>query len=299
MASAKGGRFGGTIVNQAPGLCMEDGRFVYLIKGQGMDFHRRFNIYVAWEEAERRFINRAVNVLIDKYLYRKFDDAEIEEATRLYAYRLGETFRPIWIGDYLQNDFHRCLILIEVLYTAASVHQNRDSLIEELNKWVSNLLISSEVDLGIRWENGKFQPAGVKSLDERLINDPLQGLREAGYETVIDPFEKGLQHFLDSGKRAELHSDVITDMYEAVEAMAKIVTGRNKDLSANAEMFLSKSKAPSEFKPFPKDYIAFANEFRHAADESKSKPEIKVAEVEYFVYLSGMFIRYALKSAGR
>jgi hypothetical protein len=89
-------------------------------------------------------------------------------------------------------------------------------------------------------------------------------------------------------------SDVITDMYEAVEALAKKVTGRDKDLSENRELFISKVKASDHYKVMLKDYIDYANDFRHAEREGKPKPQLSEREVESFVYLTGIFIRLAM-----
>jgi hypothetical protein len=111
------------------------------------------------------------------------------------------------------------------------------------------------------------------------------------------PFEKGLRHFLESLNKPDLLSDVVTDLYEAVEALAKIVTGRDKDLSANREQFLSRVRAAEEYKPLLRWYIEYANEFRHAADRGTPKPSLSAAEVESFVYLTGLFIRFALQAA--
>jgi hypothetical protein len=58
---------------------------------------------------------------------------------------------------------------------------------------------------------------------------------------------------------------VITDLYEAMVALAKIVTGRpEKNLSANREMFLAKVGGSDEYKQLLKDCIDYANTFRHA-----------------------------------
>jgi hypothetical protein len=85
-------------------------------------------------------------------------------------------------------------------------------------------------------------------------------------------------------------------MYEALEALAKIITGRtNKDLSANREPFVSKVKASEHYKKLLKEYIAYANEFRHAEREPGARPVPRRAEVESFMYLTGIFIRLAVQ----
>ena len=80
-------------------------------------------------------------------------------------------------------------------------------------------------------------------------------------------------------------------MYEALEALAKIVTGKDKELSANAELFISTSKLSNEYEPILKAYIAYANEFRHAAEQGKKKTPPSHQEVESFIYLTGTFVR--------
>ena len=93
------------------------------------------------------------------------------------------------------------------------------------------LLEESEVDISLRWENGYFVTSGAKLLDNALVNDVLHWLRDKSYNDVLVPYEKGLHHFLEVEKRPEVLSDVITDAYEALEALAKTITKRpNSDL---------------------------------------------------------------------
>jgi hypothetical protein len=154
----------------------------------------------------------------------------------------------------------------------------------------------SEVDFGIRWTKGIFIKSGAKLLDDKLVNDAIDWLYEKKYSNVLKPFEKGLNHFLHSDKRPELLSDVITDMYETLEALSKIITKRpKKDLSANRELFLSKIKASNAYKKILSEYINYANEFRHASEEGRNKPTISQHEVESFIYLTGLFIRLAMQ----
>jgi len=86
-------------------------------------------------------------------------------------------------------------------------------------------------------------------------------------------------------------------MYEALEALAKIVTGRDKDLSANAESFLKNLSISEPYKKLPKEYISYANNFRHAAATNAKKPNLSMAEVESFTYLTGVFIRLAIEAS--
>jgi len=143
-----------------------------------------------------------------------------------------------------------------------------------------------------RWN---IHQEGGKLLDDKLINDALNWLRAKGYESVLTPYQKGLSHFLQAHVKKDAFSDVITDMYESLEALAKIVTGKpEKDLSGNRELFMSKVNASDSYKVLLKDYIDYANLFRHAEKPSKPRPTISEREVESFVYLTGVFLRLAM-----
>jgi hypothetical protein len=79
--------------------------------------------------------------------------------------------------------------------------------------------------------------------------------------------------------------------------LAKIVTERpNKDLSANAEMFISTLRVSQHHKTLLRTYIAYGNEFRHAEDEGRPRPPLSEPEVESFIYLTGLFIRLAIQA---
>jgi hypothetical protein len=245
-------------------------------------FHERFNIEISAEEARKRFVNRAYNQI--------FEWSSDPDSRRAIANALGERYmRYSKVEKYIGNNFDKCLQAIE-----AVSEQLDDDDYNYLEARIANLLSAAEVDLGIRWEGGRFLPAGAKVLDERLVNESLHWLREKGYESVLSPFEKGLNQFLHSTARPVLLADAVTDMYESLEALAKIVTGQNKDLSANREKFISEVKASEPYKKILRAYISYANQFRHAAQEGKPKPKISQSEAESFIYLTGVFIRLAM-----
>ncbi len=261
-----------------------------------MKFHERFEILVDIEEARKRFVNRTYNEIFCRFFHSDiFSNNDRYYLSLTIATALGEYYyynKPI--EDYINRDFFRCLHALEAVfdYTQKKRIQN---YILILNQHILRLLEISEVDLGVKWDNGKFIKSGVKLLDERLVNDPLKWLRAKGFNNVLAPYEKGLKHFLDSDKRPELRFDVITDMYEALEALAKIVTGKDKDLSGNRELFVKEVKSSDSYKDILKEYISYANNFRHAVELNEQKPKLSAGEVESFIYLTGIFIRLAME----
>ncbi len=279
-----------------------------------MKFHQRFDIQIGLEDARRKFVNRAYNLIFIELYYSLFTVSEKVSLEERIATRLGERFEGIAeskmrvssqfresiFEPYVKKDFYRTLQAIEeiALFVHEKVQNSRTSgyqeIEEKLEGYIRRLIEDSEVDLGISWENRVFQRKGAELLDQVLVNDVLKWLRAKGHESVVMPFEKGLKHFLESTHRLEILSDVVTDMYESLEAFAKIVCGNNDDLSANQERFLSIVKASEAYKRVFKEYIRYANEFRHGAKEGKPKPNLSEREVESFMYLTGVFIRLAI-----
>ena len=266
------------------------------------DFHKRFEIVVPIEEARRRFINRVYNMIFDYffndirdkyYLYDLPNNIE-DLLSRLISYRLGEDYMDMSeIVEYIGADFFKCLHALEAFYQGLN-----PKIQEEMESMIQTILDDAEIDLGVRWQVGKFVPAGAQLLDDRLVNDPLRWLRIEGYQSVLTAYEEGLNHFLEANNRPQLLSDVVTDMHEALEALSQILTGRGtKDLSANAELFLKQIRASEQYKLILKEYIAYANRFRHAATNPQNRPALSKREVESFIYLTGVFIRLGASEA--
>lgn len=254
-------------------------------------FHQRFNIEVSLDNARRSFVNRVNNFIIPELLmnvYRHKGSAFANHLEKYLCSKLGERWKG-WgcLGNVLLDDYHLHLRAVEALFENPETKTLTDHTIKKI-------LLDSEIDIGIRWDNGHFLPSGSALLDEKLVNDVLGFLGAKGHDGVLMPFRKGLDHFLHSVKKPQLLADVITDMYEALEALAKIITARDKDLSANVELFISKLNVSEEYKPILKAYIAYANEFRHAAERGQKKATPSRQEVESFIYLTGLFLRLAM-----
>jgi hypothetical protein len=223
-------------------------------------------------------------------VYQHRDNDRFDTARRI-ATALGDKFHSFLPVQFVGDDFYRNLHAVEALYIC--VDQSYQPI---LSKAVQELLDQCEVDVGVRWDSGKFIRVGARLLDDRLVNDVLKWLRQREYQAVLDAFVKGLGHLLASEKEPSRASDVITDMYEALEAMAKKVTERDDwDLSQSVELFISKVKASDGYKRILKEYVAYANGLRHAARDKKPKPEVSTREAESFVYLTGLFIRLAMR----
>ncbi len=262
-------------------------------------FHRRFNIPIDRQTAEAHFVNRVLN-----FIRRYHPPLEGSSCSSLAAFSrnrqlraiansFGEQFhehRPF--SDYVQGDFLRCLQALEALY-----HTLEDPDPAELSQQLESILSQSETHLGIRWRNGTFFPSGAKLLDDSLVDENLQWLSEPRYQNVLAPFQKGLSDFLQGQRDPNKLIDAVRDMYEALEAMAKVITRkRGRDLSGNRELFVNKLNLSNYYKKMLSDYIGYGCNFRHGLDISKTRTPPLFQEVEAFIYTTGLFLRLAIES---
>jgi hypothetical protein len=250
------------------------------------NFYRRFAIDLPLEEAQRRFVNRALNMVFEKF-YLSLSDTERVTVKRLVTTDLGErTNYQRSFESYIDGDFQTCLRALEALAVCFPPGRRSD----ELERLIDFLIKVS----GIKWSGAQFHPSGAKELDDALVNSVLDWLQGEKYHAVRAAYAKAIGHLVDSAKRPHLLSDVITDSYEALESLAKVVTGNErKDLSANREAFLSKLRAPDEVRTLLKEYIAYGCEYRHGSGSVKREPPSE-ADAEMYVYMTGALIRRAV-----
>jgi hypothetical protein len=228
-------------------------------EGRPKPFHERFDIDVGLEQAQQRFIKRITNVVFDPIYNHRLGRTKLTnygldgfQLSRHVANVFGEVYNGTSdIDDYVQGDFRRCLQALEALYEALT-NTGFENL---LSTAIRNALDMSEADLSVDWQPPIFIRTGARLMDEHLVNEPLRWLSEPRYESVRKPFEKGLSHYLEAQNRPERLADVVTDMYEATEALVKVVTGKDRDLSKNRELFIKSVQVSDYYKRLVKDYI--------------------------------------------
>jgi len=272
-----------------------------VVKQSVPPFHQRFNIKFSVDDVHARFVTRALNMINGAFPLIESKTADINKlyyirgALIKVATNLGVEYK--WdklFSDYAGTDFHSCLLALEALYQYFS-QEKLEVYAKKVDESIQHAISLMETDIGAEWRDGAFWPSGAKLLDEALVNENLKWLADKGYNDVLSPFEKGLRHFIEAQKKPERLGDTVTDIYEAVEALAKAVTDRDKDLSGNAELFISKLGLSEYYKKMLKDYIDYANDYRHAAKLGGKKKPLLRNEVEAFIYTSGLFIRLAVQ----
>jgi hypothetical protein len=258
-------------------------------------FHQRFKIDIDINEAKRKFVNRVHNEVFDSLLFSFSRDDKFRLERRVLTH-LGERPQPhLSFSRQIGDDFERTLQAVEGIHAAFT----NPGFQRRLDLLINRLIEAAERDVEIEWRDGKFWPAGAKVLDEALVNENLDWLSHPGFETVVEPFEKALGHLVDARKDSARLGDVVTDAYEALEAMAKIVVQSDRDLSAIRELFIKKVNASEEYRQLLKDYLEYVGRFRHAASEKRQKPELSYREAESFIYMTGIFLRLAMPEDSR
>src|SRR5262245_30084296 len=192
-------------------------------------FHKRFEIDISSNEGRRRVRNRIRNSTLE--LLQMLSKRGTSHNTLLNALntKLGEahvtiqadnefSFMKVWDG-LVKNNFWKFLRVTEAFHAVLTESVGKGSA-AYFEKIIRSALASSEIDLEIRWDDGVFIKAGARLLDERLVNDPLRWLRNANHENVLKAFEKGLKYWMEVHKDKERCGDVVTNMYEALEALA-------------------------------------------------------------------------------
>ena len=264
-------------------------------------FYRRFNIECTDEDAKQHFVNRIISFVSSNY--ESLEDASFptradrdrNQKLLAIANELGGKYQPeTTYSKYIANNFFRCLQALEALYkTLSPYNEERD----EFQRRMESIISQGETDLGIRWRKGIFLPSGAKLLDEALVNENLQWLSGPKYKNVLGPFRKGLSDFLQAASQPERFKDTIRDMYEALEKMARVVCGNNRNLKANAELFVNMLGLNPHYSKMLKDYLEYAHEFRHAVGEGKERVLPSPQEAEAFIYTTGLFIRLAIEKS--
>ena len=255
-----------------------------------MNFTDRFDLLISTDEARQRFRNRVLNEVFHPI---ESNAAFCERVRKACATKLGMVYvHGKQIGGYYTQNFYNTLACVEAIYEMKLTIFNQ----EKLARVIEDLVSQAETDIGVQWTDGIFHRKGAALLDDRLIKDPLSWLRIHSVDSVLEPFEKALKHFLDSATDPSLLTDVITDAYEALEAVSRLVTGQSRDLSANREKMIKALKAPAELSMLLQTYISFAQNFRHAAKEKARKPVLRPEDVEFYLYVTGAFIRLSIET---
>lgn len=245
------------------------------------------------EAAKRHFAAR-----VSEEIFQDVLSAPLPTFKRAFAAALGKRYKSAMssLEEYIDPGFEGTLQAVEAFYTAYHMRFPADLQgLEALDVEIRALLEEAGVDLGVRWDQGHFVHSGATFLDDSLMDKVLIALHEQQYEAVLEPYRRGLTHFLHAEPSPAVLADVVTNMSTSFAALVGEIT--DADLSTNPELFLNKVHVSESYKNVLRAYITYANECRQRAQGENPQRFFSIPEVESFIYLTGIVIRLALTTA--
>ncbi len=268
------------------------------------DFYKRFNLELEQGEEQSKFIDR-IRIALDD-LDNRIEPFEAERFHNLHNYpiyskvasALGKS-KEYALKNFLPLNvsFLDTLKVIEaVLYVLNNEREIYEIELKLFYNEVKEAINLSALDLGITFVNGKFYPKGAEELDKILIEDNLVWLKD--YLTTKELFENALKHLLNKN-----YKDAITNAHSSLESLTKTFLGSDArlDKKETRASLIQRVGLNEEWGRILHDFSEIANEYssRHAKGNNKvSKNELTYELTEFYIYLTGVFIRLISQKSG-
>lgn len=284
-------------------------------------FRKRWN--ASWDEAAifSQFKNRLL-FLIDKFLSRVLIDKSL---LNQYAYYCGlaapysatgkdfllmfnlnqeglrgtivyktisDSITPIQLAWHLQNLF----LVLNTIPQSKRTSEVEFMLFSFFNEF--NDLLDASPSVQIRISKTKkgitVYPAGVRLMDEGLVNDNLTGLQD--YPESLKAFEQALSIYLSGDKPK--YRNLIDNLRVAIEQLLCKVLNNQKSLenqSKELDDWLEKHNVHKQIRNLYGQflfgpYTALQNDVAKHGDE-----ELLTDEIEYLIYQTGTFMRLIIQ----
>ena len=170
------------------------------------------------------------------------------------GYSMAPTIRTL-----TTDDFAKTLQVLCALYPIIKYHSTSEAGKNWLSDGIEGAMSRCTCDIGVRWKEGFFYPAGAEELDKPLIEDTLTWLRD--YPSEEKDYRMALRNYIDG----ESLPDVIKNCYSAVEGVVRRILGNQKNLDNNKDELLAKVDLSDGWKALLANYINYAHDYRHAS----------------------------------
>ena len=166
---------------------------------------------------------------------------------------------------------------------------------KELLTKVENLFNKASFDIGYIYRDGIIVKSGAKALDNKLILENMVWLRN--FPTCADRFNDAISDYL--GKR---YANAITNAYASFESMVKTILKTNSrfDKPETKADFLRWASLDKEWAQLLNNYCEIAHAFssRHGKSEEKNGlSDVSAEQTEFFIYITGTFLRLISRKA--
>jgi len=200
---------------------------------------------------------------------------------------LKDFFRSSMFVDAFQiNIFNlKCLLEVSKKVLLPTTYKDLyDFIVEEARRTIE----ITPIDIGYLFSGDTIIKKGAKELDEKLILDNLTWLSK--YPVIKQSYEASLKHYL--GKN---YPDAITNAYASLEGLVKTLLNTEKrlDNDETRKNLINKLGLDGDWGQLLNYYCKLAHEFssRHGKKETGEKLELAVELVEFYIYITGTFIR--------
>ncbi len=266
-------------------------------------FNEVFGLEDRLEDERKRFVERVNQFIFHEMDTVKCSSFNYQTLFECVCFELGvnahdfkqrrfgsvafEKYLPASIRTLTRDDFTKTLLLLCILY----IHVQYGSDAGQGQQWLSEnielALSRCSCDIGVRWKEGFFYPAGAEELDKSLVEETLTWLSE--YPNERKDYQAALRIYL----AGEPLPDVIRNCYSGVEGVVRNVLGNEKTLDNNRDELLARMTLSDGWKSLLANYIKYAHDYRHA---SKERHDITKQETEAYLYMTGLIIRLVIES---
>ncbi len=166
------------------------------------------------------------------------------------------------------------------------------ALVERLRR-TTGLTPHFEFSIARRGKSVTIYPAGVKTLDDGIVNDVLGWLSE--YPKVAEPFERALEMYMKSDKNN--YRSLFDNLRFALEQLLKRILGNEKSFENQEQPLLSWIKAHGAHQQVANMYrhLLFGPYRIYQNKAVKHGEEYSENEAEFMIYLTGTFMRLLLQ----
>ena len=173
----------------------------------------------------------------------------------------------------------------------AVLSHDYEGLYENLLDDVKRVFEVTPIDIGYIFSGDTIIKKGARELDEKLILDNLTWL--SNYPTIKQSYETSLKQYLEKN-----YPDAITNAYSSLEGLVKTFLNTNKQLDNDdtRKNLINKLGLEGDWGQLLYHFSKLAHDFssRHGKKETGEKLELAVELVEFYIYITGTFMRLIL-----
>lgn len=191
------------------------------------------------------------------------------------------------------TEFREFIMAVQALFWVLEKYRcpYLDKLIERIQLAIR---YSPNISLRIARRSGAvtLYPAGVKDLDEKLVEEPISWLKDR--PTVAKHYKQALAIYLS--KDQSKYRNLLDNLRLALEQLLRILLGNKKSLENQKEPLLrwlkERGAHPQVINMFH-DLLARFTQYQN--DAVKHGDNWSCSEIEFMIYVTGVFMRFLLE----